>query len=157
MISIAVFLNLKINKVFDRLTEIGFVTPEVVTSCKHPLGMESGLIPNSAITASTKWSGAYGPENGRLNFQGASGRYGGWFARTQDLNQWIQVNLGTETQVTGIATQGYYSKLRYIKSYTLEYSHDGIYFQPYQQDSHIKVNVGLLGGFKGSIFLFNEI
>lgn len=130
-----------ISKVFDRLIEIGFAIPEVKPSCKDPLGMESGLIPNSAITASSMWSAAYGPENGRLNYKGGTGRYGGWFAAKNDHSQWLQVNFGRETKVTGIATQGYYNKLRYVKSYTLQYSHDGIYFQQYQPESHTKVKV----------------
>ncbi len=103
--------------------------------------MESGLIPNSAITASSKWNEKYGPKNARLNFKGASGRYGGWFSAENDHSQWLQVNFGRETQITGIATQGYYNSLRYVKSYTLQYSHDGSSFQQYQPESHTKVNV----------------
>ncbi|XP_078346610.1 uncharacterized protein LOC144631901 [Oculina patagonica] len=120
----------------------GFTIPNVVSSCKDPLGMESGSIPNSAITASSKWNERYGPENGRLNFEGASGRYGGWFSAKNDHSQWLQVNFGRETQITGIATQGYYNSLRYVKSYTLQYSHDGSSFKQYQPESHTKIFSG---------------
>ncbi len=112
--------------------------------------MESGLIPNSAITASSKWSTVYGPENARLNFMGVAGRYGGWLSQKRDHNQWLQVNFGRETQVTGIATQSVYNTHYYVKSYTLQYSHDGVFFQQYQPESHTKVNV--FRGFTGSFF-----
>ncbi|XP_078346432.1 neuropilin-2-like [Oculina patagonica] len=120
----------------------GFPIPNVVSSCKDPLGMESGLIPNSAITASSKYSAAYGPENARLNFEGAAGRYGGWVSGKNDHSQWLQVNFGRETQVTGIATQGYHNKMYFVKSYTLQYSHDGSSFQQYQPESHTKIFFG---------------
>ncbi|XP_078346319.1 LOW QUALITY PROTEIN: SCO-spondin-like [Oculina patagonica] len=116
----------------------GFTIPNVVSSCKDPLGMESGLIPNSAITASSTKGVAYGPENARLNFEGAAGRYGGWFSAKNDHSQWLQVNFGRVKQVAGIATQGYYNSLRYVKSYTLRYSNDTYYFQQYQPESHTK-------------------
>ena len=120
---------------------IGFQLPEEMPSCKDPLGMESALIPNSAITASSQLTLATGPENARLNYEGAAGRYGGWRPARNDHSQWLQVNFGREKQVTGIATQGYYDALQYVTSFTLRYSNDGNYFQQHQPDSHTKVNV----------------
>ncbi|XP_078346809.1 EGF-like repeat and discoidin I-like domain-containing protein 3 [Oculina patagonica] len=109
--------------------------------CKNPLGMESGLIPNSAITASSELTPAYTAANARLNFKGKPGRVGGWIPRRQDRSQWLQVNFGKETEIMGIATQGYYNTLHYVESYTLQYSHDGSSFQQYQPESHTKVNL----------------
>ena len=42
--------------------------PETV--CALPLGMEDGRIPDSAIVASSRYSGDYGPERGRLDNEG---------------------------------------------------------------------------------------
>ena len=101
--------------------------------------MESGLIPNSAITASSLLTPAYTPENARLNYKGGAGRYGGWKPAKNDHSQWLQVKFGRKTRVTGIATQGYHNALHYVKSYTLQYSYDSNSFQQYQPESHTKV------------------
>ena len=116
----------------------GFPVPEV-SSCRKPLGMESGQIPNSAVTASSQLGGAYGPENARLHYKGGVGRLGAWIPLTQDHSQWLQVDFGAETQVTGISTQGYYNADHWVKSYSLKYSTDGSNFHHYQPDSHTKV------------------
>ena len=123
---------------------VGFPIPELPT-CRHPLGMESGHIPNSAITASSKLSIVYGPENARLHYQGEAGRVGAWIPLHQDHRQWLQVDFGSVTQITGISTQGYYNADHWVKSYTLQYSDNGYSFKPYQQSGHTKVLTGFLG------------
>ena len=139
---------------------IGFQLPEEMPICKDPLGMESALIPNSAITASSQLTLATGPENARLNYEGAAGRYGGWIPARNDHSQWLQVNFGRDKQVKGIAIQGYYNALQYVKSFTMRYSNDGKYFKQYQPDSHTKVKVcrksiiriGVSGGLRRVFF-----
>ena len=118
----------------------GFTVPKVST-CRKPLGMESGYIPNSALTASSVWGSAYGPENARLHYKGGSGRKGGWISSHQDHEQWLQVDFGTEKQVTGISIQGYYNSDYWLKSFSLRYSNDGSYFHHYQPDSHTQVEL----------------
>lgn len=106
--------------------------------------MENKLIPDSAITASSTLAPLtllYAPGNARLNYKGAAGRYGGWIPALSDHSQWLQINFGRETQVTGIATQGFYNVLYYVKSYTLQYIDDSGYLQQYQPESHTKVNI----------------
>ena len=103
--------------------------------------MESGKIPNSALTASTQLGAAFGPENARLHFKGAAGRLGAWIPLHQDHNQWLMVDFGKETQVGGISTQGYYNAEHWVKSFSLRYSSDGSSFQQYQPESHTKVNL----------------
>ena len=125
----------------NRCPVVGFPIPELPT-CRHPLGMESGHIPNSAITASSKLSIVYGPENARLHYQGEAGRVGAWIPLYQDHNQWLQVDFGSVTQITGISTQGYYNADHWVKSYTLQYSDNGYSFKPYQQSGHTKVLTG---------------
>ena len=123
----------------------GFVapTPEPEQSCLKPLGMESGQIPNSAITASSELppNPYWAPSNSRLHFKGGHAplRYGAWIPRKQDNNQWLQVDFGTKTKVTAISTQGYYTARHWVKSYSLRYSNDGSYFQQYQPQSYTKV------------------
>ena len=118
---------------------IGFQIPEVQKpTCKDPLGMENGSIPNSAITASSQLGSTWTASHSRLNYKGT---YGAWIPEVNDRSQWLQVNFGRETQVTGIGTQGYYHAVHYVESYTLQYSNDGSSFQKYQQQSHTKVKV----------------
>ena len=116
----------------------GFPIPEVST-CRKPLGMESSYIPNSALTASSKLGAAYGPENARLHYKGGPGRLGAWIPLAQNNDQWLQIDLGTEKQVTGISIQGYYNADHWVTSFSLRYSNDGSYFHHYQQASHTKV------------------
>lgn len=96
--------------------------------------MESGLIKDAQITASSQWDGKHVPVQARLNFPESGGKRGGWIASKNDLNQWIQVDLGSYTRVTGIATQGrgiaYYHQR--VTNYKLEYSDDGLTFHYYK-------------------------
>ena len=106
--------------------------------------MEDKLIPDSAITASSTRASSsllYAPGNARLHYKGGGGRYGGWIPAVSDHSQWLQINFGRETQVTGIATQGFYNVLYYVKSYTLQYVDDRGYLQQYQPEAHTKVNI----------------
>ena len=82
-----------------------------------------------------------GPENARLHFKGAQGRVGAWIPQKQEHNQWLQVDFGNETRITGISTQGQYNSNYWVKSYTLRYSNDGSYFEHYQPELHTKVNI----------------
>ncbi|CAH1276905.1 F5 [Branchiostoma lanceolatum] len=80
-----------------------------------PLGMESGAIPNSHITASTEQTG-YEAWRGRLNNGKA------WQTNTADTDQWLQIDLGSHKVITGIQTQGLWGY--HIKSYKLMFSDD---------------------------------
>ena len=73
------------------------------------------VIPNEAITASTFTTG-YGPEKARFE-----SKYGGWKSLNADLSQWIQVDLGNITKVTGIATQGIFNLNQWVTKYSLSY------------------------------------
>ncbi|XP_078348383.1 uncharacterized protein LOC144633376 [Oculina patagonica] len=113
--------------------------------CKNPLGMESGLIPNLAITASSsRFNPEYTATNARLNYKRGSTGEGTWpwIPRQQDRSQWLQVNFGKETQVTGIATQGSYTRGYRVKSYSLRYSNNGLHFQQYPPGSQKKTFSG---------------
>ncbi|XP_078348205.1 uncharacterized protein LOC144633246 isoform X1 [Oculina patagonica] len=110
--------------------QTGFSVPKI-PGCRAALGMESGLISNTSITASSQEDSA-GPENARLHFKGESGQQGGWMPKwLEDHSYWLQVDFGVETQVTGISTQGLYYSEQWVKSYSLKYSNNGSYFEEY--------------------------
>ena len=104
------------------------------------LGMESGAIADSQITASSEYESRYGPKRARLHtkewvtptiFKGA----GAWSSSTKDSNQWLQVDLGKITAVTHVATQGRnsYSPTQMVTKYKLQFSDDGASFLFYKR------------------------
>uniref|UniRef100_A0A673LFN3 ferroxidase n=1 Tax=Sinocyclocheilus rhinocerous TaxID=307959 RepID=A0A673LFN3_9TELE len=91
--------------------------------CSVPLGIESGLIKDAQITASSvasSWySGQWHPWYARLNKYGTANA---WQAKP-----WIQVELKDIKKITGIITQGAKSlgNEMFVTAYSLEYSEDG--------------------------------
>eukprot|EP00058_Branchiostoma_floridae_P006895 XP_002592383.1 hypothetical protein BRAFLDRAFT_67247 [Branchiostoma floridae] len=88
--------------------------------CQVPLGMESGAIPDSDITASSSHP-YFAPYQGRLN--GVAG-YGAWAARANEIGQWLQVDLGEIKRVTGTVIQGRHTTEhgeQFVTSYKLQY------------------------------------
>ncbi|XP_023564405.1 coagulation factor V isoform X1 [Octodon degus] len=106
--------------------------------CSTPLGMEKGKIENKQITASSfkkSWWGDYWePSRARLN---AQGRVNAWQAKANNNQQWLQIDLLKIKKITAIVTQGCksLSSEMYVKSYTIQYSDQGLEWKPYRQKS----------------------
>ena len=98
--------------------------------------MEDGAISDGQISASSAHRKYFGPADARLNFSGNGVRGGAWMAGTQDHNQWLQVDLGDFTIVTGIDTQG--RGAYRVKKYTVSYSQDNVTFHGYKHDGNVK-------------------
>ncbi|XP_047560951.1 coagulation factor V isoform X3 [Lutra lutra] len=107
-----------------------------VNGCSAPLGMESGKIENKQITASSfkkSWWGDYWePFRARLN---AQGRVNAWQAKANNNQQWLQIDLLKIKKITAIITQGCksLSSEMYVKSYSIQYSDQGMEWKPYRQ------------------------
>ena len=101
--------------------------------------MQNGRIPDSAITASSEYSASYKAINGRLHFLYRSGRYGSWTAGKTDVFQYLQVNFGDWTKVARVAIQGRQDKDQWVKSFSLSYGYDPIFFKAYKEDGVKKV------------------
>ena len=101
-------------------------------ACADPLGMESRIIKDAQITASSQWDPNHAAIQGRLNFLAGGGKQGGWSARHNNPSQWIQVDLERYTKVTGIVTQGRNAYNQWVTKYTLQYSEDGATFVNYR-------------------------
>uniref|UniRef100_A0A8D3BJD3 ferroxidase n=1 Tax=Scophthalmus maximus TaxID=52904 RepID=A0A8D3BJD3_SCOMX len=105
--------------------------------CSMPLGLESGVIEDRRITASSEasnwYSGPWRPSLARLNRQGA---VNAWQAKYNDMSEWLQVELPHVKKITGIITQGAKSlgKEMYVTSYALQYSDNGIHWNQYTDD-----------------------
>jgi len=80
------------------------------------------LIPDDRLTASGILNGARannGPKIGRLF--GTTGA-GAWKPQINDTNQWIQVNLGEDVEIHGVATQGaQQEEENYVTTYSVKY------------------------------------
>ena len=92
------------------------------------LGIEDGRISDSAMTASTIYSSVCAANHARLNFAPASGKVGAWCVKTNDVNQWLQIDLGTPTTFTKVATQGRQDSSQWVTSYSLSYSLTGSFW-----------------------------
>ena len=95
--------------------------------------MQSGAITDRQISASSQWDSRYAPYHGRLRFQGRSFKAGSWSAGSNDLYQWLQIDLGSQyTKVTRVATQGRNGHSQWVTRYRLLYGNDGLNFQYYR-------------------------
>ena len=106
----------------------------LLIACMAPLGMESRAIPDSQISASSEYSLTHAAHQGRLHFQAVGGLVGSWSSGANDLNQWLQVDLGIAVRVTGIATQGRNEAKQWVKEYKLQYGEDGRNFAFYRRN-----------------------
>ena len=103
--------------------------------------MESKAIPDQSITASSfsppfdaRPADWFAPYKGRLR-----GPTPAWCAHKDqtNTNQWLQIDLGMEMKVTGVASQGQY--VRGVKTYYIKYSLDNSTWSTYQESSSNKV------------------
>ena len=108
-----------------------------------PLGMESGAIFDSQITASSVFNDRHAAPNVRLHFKGSKNpvRYAGWVPGVKNINQWLQVDLQQTTRVIGIATQGRHDFDQWVTEYKLQYGDDGQTFRVYKRNGDISDTV----------------
>ncbi|KAL9950408.1 hypothetical protein ACROYT_G042896 [Oculina patagonica] len=114
----------------ERSTTMVPTTPE----CQKALGMESGSIADSQINASSEYSTLHAAALGRLHLQAAAiDRRGAWSALTNDVNQWLQIDLIGQYRVTRVATQGRSDPPQWVTRYQLQYSNNTLNFQDYKE------------------------
>ncbi|EDO41037.1 predicted protein, partial [Nematostella vectensis] len=117
---------------------IGFVAPPV--KCAAPLGMKDKSIPDKSITASSEWDANHSPDRSRLDTARQDKKTGAWSARHNNRAQWLQIDFGKATQVTGIVTQGRNDSNQWVQGYKLEFSQDNIHFESYEGGKVLKGN-----------------
>ena len=114
------------------------------------LGMESGSIPDSNITASsTLNSGTTPAKNGRLNYTAGPS----WCAAVGDSNPYLQIDLQTLHFICAVSTQGNSQADEWVETYTLQTSTDGTCWTNYT-DNGGQVKVIYLILFIGHPFNF---
>ncbi|XP_022097404.1 inactive carboxypeptidase-like protein X2 [Acanthaster planci] len=106
--------------------------PEPISSSKtvcdcstsQAMGMESGQIPDNKISVSSVRDGFFA-NNTRLT-------NGGWCAAEDDPHPWVQVDLDTQACITKIKCGPRTDLTRYIDTYKVLYSDDGVNFNTLQ-------------------------
>nr|XP_045001328.1 lactadherin isoform X2 [Jaculus jaculus] len=118
-----------------------------IHGCSEPLGLKDNRIPDRRITASSTYKTwglpafAWYPHLARLDMQG---KFNAWTAQSNTDSEWLQVDLGSEKQVTGIITQGArdFGHIQYVASYKVAYSNDGVKWTEYEEQGSSKVFIG---------------
>ena len=103
--------------------------------------MQSSAISDGQISASSEWDSNHAAIQGRLYYKPNSGRTGAWSARTNDVNQWLQIDLEAHSRVTRVASQGRYNVNQWVTKYKLQYGEDGHTFNYYRAQGYISDKV----------------
>ena len=127
------------------------------------LGLEDGRIQDGAMSASSIWNNGCAAKLGRLNLKARQGYAGAWCVKKADALQWLQIDLGTPTTVTKVATQGRQDSSQWITSYSLSYSLAGSFWVQYTVRGKKKVIIVLTSlrfvisdSFSASLWVFSR-
>lgn len=121
-----------------RLARITFCLENFFDS---PVGLQSGAIKNSQITASSEANTNLAAWLARLHNVPKGGRKGAWCSRYNNHNQWIQVDFRKAMILTGIAIQGRQDYSQWMTAFYVRYSMDGVYFSEIKNwwNAYVKV------------------
>ena len=104
--------------------------------------MENGAISDGQISASSQLDSSHAVTQARLHFKATAGKAGSWSARSNDVNQWLQIDLGNwHTNVARVATQGRNYSPLWVTKYKLQYSNNGVNFQDYKEQGQTAAKV----------------
>ena len=105
--------------------------------------MESEAISDTQLSASSQMDGNHSAAQARLHFKADGSIAGGWSALTNDRNQWFQIDLGSYTKVSGVATQGRDACKEWVTKYRLQYSDDALTFKFHKKSREVLAKVSL--------------
>ena len=103
--------------------------------------MENRVISDVQISASSQRDNSHSPKQARLHTTSDQSNSGGWSALRDDFNQWLQVDLGSYTTVTRVATQGRNGFNEWVTKYRIQYSNAGVIFQFYRKAENSSAKV----------------
>jgi len=104
--------------------------------------MQSGVVKDAQLTASSSYPDSFPPSEARLERSGYP--YDAWKPRHNNDKQWLQIEFTKAKQINGVATQGYYSE--WVTEYSLQYSNTSDKFAEYTVDGITKIFVGNVDG-----------
>ncbi|XP_048576418.1 lactadherin-like [Nematostella vectensis] len=116
--------------------------------CKDALGMESGEISNSAITASSYYLQGINkysmPYYARLNNVGQIGvSNGAWLANNYVAGEYLEIDIGRNVAVDGVAAQGGPGATYRVTSYKISYKTDLTAWFVVKEDGQEKVALSI--------------
>ncbi|CAH1781368.1 unnamed protein product [Owenia fusiformis] len=92
------------------------------------------IVPDERITSSSDFDAYHSSNRARMHTLKEGPNKGGWAAKNNDVNQWIQAEFSRPMRVRVIATQGRSDVDQWVTRYMLEYSYrTDSNFQMYQQ------------------------
>ncbi|XP_053437647.1 lactadherin isoform X1 [Nycticebus coucang] len=108
-----------------------------LNGCSEPLGLKDNIILDKQLKASSTYKTwgvqafSWYPFYARLDYQG---KFNAWTAASNNASEWLQVDLGSQREVTGIITQGArdFGSIQYVASYKVAYSNDGMAWTEYK-------------------------
>lgn len=121
------------------------------SGCYGTLGLESGGVADSQLTASSvwEWNGMWAPTGARLKKTERP-----WAPSHSDQQQFLQIDLKREKNITGIITTG--STMReyqyYVSAYRVLYSYNGQQWYSYREANSSQDKV-----FQGNIDYMREV
>ncbi|XP_027046414.1 uncharacterized protein LOC113674139 [Pocillopora damicornis] len=108
--------------------------------CNRPMGLQTGAIKNSMVTASSQWDNYHAAFMGRLHW-GRRGRYmGAWSAKHNNRYQYLQVDFGRAAKIIRIATQGRQDADQWVTQYYVMHSLDLLRFSEYKERNSRRVS-----------------
>ena len=107
----------------------------LVTSAGTALGLQQGTHPDGLLTASTSLAG-HPASQARLN----TGQ--GWVGDDSTQAQWLQVDLGCEAEIAGLAMQGVAKHNAWVTSFSISTSKDGRLWDVYKRRNGVAVFSG---------------
>ncbi|XP_077527874.1 hemocytin-like isoform X2 [Haemaphysalis longicornis] len=91
--------------------------PGSMSICQEPMGLESGLLGEERLHASSDRDEQHDANEGRLGGQG-------WVAGVADKHQYLQVDFGEIRNITAVVTQGRPVASQWVTSYMVQYSNN---------------------------------
>uniref|UniRef100_A0A2C9K961 F5/8 type C domain-containing protein n=1 Tax=Biomphalaria glabrata TaxID=6526 RepID=A0A2C9K961_BIOGL len=109
-------------------------SPQTLTTtfeCLIPMGVSNHYqVTNDQLTSSTNIDQTHTAADGRL-YNTKSNSSGGSWIPGSETNQWITVNFNEPRLLSGVVTQGSPDSTRWVKTFNIYYSVDGVHFIPY--------------------------
>ncbi|GIY80058.1 coagulation factor VIII [Caerostris extrusa] len=96
--------------------------------CMEPMGIESGLMPEGQISASSSKTEILSPEIIRLNSEI------GWSASTVEVPQFLQVDFGEPRNLSAVVIQGSPEEPEWVTAFLVTHSNDEEEWQPVTND-----------------------
>ena len=119
---------------------------DVSLSCSSPLGLESGRIQDSQLTASSAYDmNSVGPTRARLNSNSAGGAWcpRNFISQESGVQEFLEVDLLQEYTITGVITQGRFANgqgQEYAEHFQLQYWRDDMEaFAQYQNKQGLSI------------------